>query len=276
MDINVYICFRTDEAPKLIDYFEKNQIPYVSGEMVCSVDILQSSIYWPAIYDFINEYQLLVFRETLFTKAELAAAEWLKVRSKWRAGYPQPEGNFEYECITYNSRHCDLCGCGLEQIDSFRIKKLPKWGKRNFFELNWIGDELFVSDRAQQVLEQKNITGISFKEVKNKNGTEVIPNVRQMFIHNLLCAGMIEDGSYIKDTYICPKCLTKKFLPSGIGMMQFHREIFKNAPDVVKTAEIFGSGHYAARDIVIRNHVYRALTENSLDASLVFEPIKLV
>ena len=39
MDINVYFGFRTDEAPKLIDYLEKNQIPYDSGEMVCSVEI---------------------------------------------------------------------------------------------------------------------------------------------------------------------------------------------------------------------------------------------
>ena len=90
------------------------------------------------------------------------------------------------------------------------------------------------------------------------------------------------DDSYLKssidavDYAYCPKCHTKKFLPSGIGMMRFHGEVFKDAPDVVKTAEIFGGGHYAARDIIIRNHVYRTLTENLLDSSLVFEPIELI
>ncbi len=277
MDISIHIGFRTDETPKLIDYLEKHQIPYDPGEIISALDILQSSIYWPAISDYINEYQLLVLPETLFTNDELSAAEWLRVRSKWRAGYPQPEGNFGYENITYrNDRLCGSCGCGLEQIDSFRIKKSPKWGKRNFFELNWVGDELFVSNRARQVLEQKGITGISFKEVKNKNGTEIFPDVQQMFIHNIISEGMIEDSTSIKESYICPTCQTKKYIPSGVGMMKYHREIFKNAPDIVKTAEIFGAGHYAAREILLRNHVYRTLTENLLDSSLVFEPIELI
>lgn len=277
MDVNIHIGFRADEAPKLIEYLEKNQIPYEAGEIVCTIDILQSSIYWPSVSRFISEYQLLVLPETRFSKDELYAAEWLCVRSVWRAGYPQPEGNFGYEEITYRKdRCCDCCGCGLEQIDSFRIKKAPKWGKRNFFELNWVGDELFVSNRARQVLEQKGITGISFKEVKNKTGAEIFPDVQQMFIHNLLCKGMIEDATCIKKSYICPKCQTKKYIPSGVGMMQFHRDIFEYAPDIVKTAEIFGDGHYAARNIIIRNHVYRTLTENLLDSSLLFEPIELI
>lgn len=272
----MHICFRADEAPKLIQYLEYNHISFSTGEIVCSLDILKSDPHWAAISRFINN-DICIMSETIYTQEERSAAEWLCVRSEWRAGYPQPEGNFGYENITYrNDRLCGSCGCGLEQIDSFRIKKSPKWGKRNFFELNWVGDELFVSNRARQVLEQKGITGISFKEVKNKNGTEIFPDVHQMFIHNITSEGMIEDSTSIKESYICPTCQTKKYIPSGVGMMRFHRDIFEFAPDIVKTAEIFGDGHYAARYILIRNHVYRMLTENSLDSSLVFEPIELI
>ncbi len=277
MDISMHIGFRTDEAPKLLQYITNNHIPFSAGEIVCSLDILRSDPHWETISHLISEYDLCIIPETIYTQEERSAAEWLYVRSAWRAGYPQPEGNFGYEEITYRKDHyCDCCGCGLEQIDSFYIKKAPKWGKRNFFELNWVGDELFVSNRARQNLEEENITGISFKDVKNKTGTEIFPDVHQIFIHNLLCKGMIEDNICIKKSYICPKCQTKKFIPSGVGMMQFRREIFKNAPDIVKTAEIFGDGHYAARHILIRNRVYRTLTENLLDSSLVFEPIELV
>ena len=272
----MHICFRADEAPKLIQYLESNHIPFSSGEIIWSADILQSDPHWPVISHFMNEYDLFIMPETIFTPEELSAAEWLSIRSEWRAGYPQPEGNFGYEEITYKKDHyCDCCSCGLEQIDCFRIKKAPKWGKRSFFQLNWVGDELFVSNRARQFLEQKNITGISFKEVTNKTGTEIFPDVQQMFIHNLLSKGIVENNASIKKSYVCPKCGSKKYIGSGVGMMQFHKEIFTNAPDVVKTAEIFGDGHYASRMILIRNHVYQILTENLLDSSLIFEPIEL-
>ena len=53
-------------------------------------------------------------------------------------------------------------------------------------------------------------------------------------------------------------------------------EIFEHAPDIVKTGEVFGDGHYIARIILINQKVYRAIVDNHLERGLVFEPIELL
>ena len=99
----------------------------------------------------------------------MRCSEWFNVRSVWRFDYPQPEN--KYREITYNGQMCSACWGGLTQIDAFRFKKAPKWGKRFFLTTNWEDDILFVSDQAKSMIESSNITDVSFKEVKNKSGS---------------------------------------------------------------------------------------------------------
>ena len=59
-------------------------------------------------------------------------------------------------------------------------------------------------------------------------------------------------------------------------MLRFRSEIFDGAPDIVKTAEVFGDGHMSCRDILVRQKVYRLLVDAKLDGGLVFEPVELI
>lgn len=108
----------------------------------------------------------------LCTKAEKYTAEWFKVKSVWRFEYPQPESDFKYEQnITYsNDRLCKNrdCGYGLEQVGNFRLRKAPKWKNRSFLMMNWIPDELFVSDEAKNCLKQSGLRGFYFQAVLKK------------------------------------------------------------------------------------------------------------
>jgi hypothetical protein len=277
MEINKHVCFRLDEAPRLINYLQQNNIEYEMGEIISSIDLYESSPHWAHISECVEQEKLLCHSETVFTKQELQNAEWLTMRSQWRFDYPQPEGDFDYENITYTRQnYCPECSSRLVQVNPFRIKNPPKWGRRHFAELNWVGDELFVSDTAKSIFEGHNISGISFMKVQDKAGKEFFTDISQLIIHNIIDEGLFESKASIREINTCPNCGITKYLLSGIGMLAFQRKIFDNQPDIVKTGDLFGSGHYAARTIVVRQTVYQTIIQNNLERGLVFEPIELL
>lgn len=277
MEISKHICFKPHEVPTLVHYLRNNKVPFEDDEGLSVLDIYESSIHWPYIEKQVRSANLFCLSETIYSTEELRNAQWLSIRSQWRFGYPQPEDDFKYESITYTRRNwCPQCSSGLEQINPFRIKKVPKWGQRHFAELNWVGDELFVDDTAQVALTQAGTSGISFLEVCNKKGADIFRNIRQIQVERTLDMGLQTDGVSIREMLYCPKCGISKFVLSGIGMLSFRKEVFENQPDFVKTREFFGSGHYAARIILVRQKVYQTIIENGLGRGLVFEPVELV
>ena len=277
MEISRHICFRREDAPELADYLTYHGIAGAGALGIITLDILESDPHYFFIWNIVQQKHLSYLSETIFTKEELRGAAWLRVRSQWRFGYPQPEAAFEYDTITYSPEdRCPKCNCGLKQVQPFRIKKVPKWGKRYFGELNWIGDELFLNDTAKEVLEKSGLTGIRFLEVQNKKGAEAFPDIHQLQIPYLLEQGMPEDQGYIQKANDCPACGRRKYVTSGVGMLRLPANIFRNAPDFVKTAEYFGDGLYSTRTLILSQQAYRVITENKLDRGLVFEPIELV
>lgn len=277
MEINKHTAFRKDKHPILVQYLKDNGIQFTDDEII-SLDVYESDPHWTWILDYMQSHGIDVcLSETHFAKAERPNAQWLQMRCKWRNGYPQPEGDFAYETITYTrENYCAECGCGLAQVDVFRLKKEPKWGRRHFMLLNWVEDEFFVDDAAKNKLENSGFTGFRFQEVRNKNGTAVLPGVHQMVILSKTDKGIETDRPSIDNTDPCPRCGTFRYHPTGIGMVAFRKETLRNAPDIVKTAEVFGWGHYSAPLILVRQNLYRYLTEQHLDSGLVFEPIELV
>lgn len=276
MEISKHIGFTKADIPELLDYLKSNNIPYEEVFHCCIFDIYESNLHWPCIRELIGQKNVTCISETKFSKKELNSAQWLQVRSKWRNGYPQPESDFSYEGITYSvQKHCCECGVGLHQIDSFRIRKTPNWGRRHFMMLNWISDELFVDDSTKEVLCNAKITGVQYQNVRNAQGKEVLPNVNQLIIPTVLHEGLIANRTSIDKIFKCPYCSRLKYHPTGIGMTAFQKQIFDGAPDVVKTSEYFGWGHGASRLIIVSQRFYQVVSKNKLDRSLVFEPIEL-
>lgn len=277
MEVLKYIPFRTDSHPELLNYLMENHIKFDADETISSITILESDPHWLWISDYLKRNNRSTFSETLFSEQELNSAEWLTVRSKWRNGYPQPEDGFAYEGITYScENNCVDCGTGLYQVDDFRIKKAPNWGKRHFMMLNWVEDELFLDDVAKTVLIDSGLSGMEFRTVKNKRGTETLPDIFQLVVPTVLPEGIVMNHHSIDEIYECNRCGIKKYHPTGVGMHTFQRNIFEGAPDVVKTAEVFGWGHSAPRLIIVSQKMYRVITQWKLDRGLVFEPLELV
>ncbi len=275
MEIKTRIVFRTDDHPDLISYLTNNGVYFKLGEILSVVEILESNPLWPTIKQMTKNEEPLYQWDTLYTKSELDCAEWLSMRSIWRFGYPQPENNFAYERITYSSV-CPTCGSGKVQISPFRIKKAPKWGSRNFMELNWVGDSIFVSDIAREMLINERITGIDFMELLDKNGDKAIQGISQLVIPTVLENGFVYTEQGVREFGECSQCGVVKYVTTGKGMLMFKKNIFENQPDVVLTGDSFGGGHYSTKIILVKQKVYKAIVKNKLGRALEFEPIMLV
>ena len=274
MEIWNHFTFREDMHPLTTQYILTNGIRYEYGEIVSAVDISENDPHWEELSRLLKLDNNTYLSETKFTKEELFGAEWLTVRSQWHYDYPQPEER--YTELTYSEENaCSNCGMGLVQQDSFRFKRTPKWGRRNFCMTNWVYDEFFVSPKAKELLESSNLQGFSFLNVLNKSGKEVLADIYQMQIPYILQEALDTSSEGIKKISNCPLCGKRKFLGNGRGRFTFKKKALLNAPDFVKSTERFGSGLIASRLILISHDAYKFIVENKLDSSLVFEPILL-
>lgn len=80
----------------------------------------ESDFRWEFVARYISEHGLDPRAETTFTKVELSAASWLRVRSNWHWSYPQPESG--YESVTYAPGFCTKYSSGKVQTAPFRMK----------------------------------------------------------------------------------------------------------------------------------------------------------
>lgn len=276
MEISNHIMFETKECPKLFEFLKNNNIEFEFDDSFVDFNIFESHPLFSDIKKYVLKYDLFCISETIFSKKELLEAEWLKVRSCWRFDYPQPEDDFKYLDVTYSKENfCNKCGIGLKQIDSFRIKKAPKWGNKHLLMLNWVEDEFFVDDLAKNLF-KKEFPFLRFLEVKNKKGTNILEGIYQMIIPQLENNGILENQDFLQNVYTCANCKHKKYHPSGRGMLIYKRETFNNATDIVKTKEYFGWEYGASNNIIINQRVYKFILENSLERGLDFVPVKLV
>lgn len=275
MEIFNHIVFSRNKTPLLYDYITNHSISFTDIGTFCVIDISEEHSNWGDIEELVIKEQAPCISETKYSKQELSEAKWLTVRSKWLYDYPQPEDS--YKNVTYSQgKYCRECGIGLIQNGCFRFKKTPKWSKRNFCMTNWVFDELFVSERAKAILECQNFKGITFGNVKSKNGSKNLDDIYQVVISNVLKSGILDSSTGIKQECVCNHCGRTKFQPSGRGPIVLKKEAFVDDWDFVKTMEYFGAGASASRRILVSEKVYRFIVENKLDSSLVFEPVLLV
>lgn len=275
MEIWNHFTFRKDMHPLTTKHILDHDIPYEYGEILSAVDISESDPHWDEISRLLKLENNTYLSETKFSIEELSSAEWLTVRSRWYYDYPQPEDH--YTELTYSEENaCANCGMGLVQKGGFRLKRTPKWGKRNFCTTNWVYDELFASPKAKELLELSDLNGFTFLNVLNKSGREVLADIYQMQIPYIMPEGIETSSNCIEKVSNCPACGRKKFLSNERGQFIFKKEALLDAPDFGKSAEQFGSGLIASRLIIVSHNAYKLIVENKLDSSLVFEPIQLV
>lgn len=279
MKLKYRYVFRNDEkySKRILVYLAKNNIKHENDRdtSLVVIEFLDDDLFSEELLKLFNKYKIKVNDITrLYTSEELNIAKWLVVRCKYKVGYPQPENN--YYNITYGRNElCNECLYGLSQNDVFYINREPKWKKeRNFYQLNWIFDELFVSNEVIRIFDDNNIKGIQYLPVKKYKKNEIIDGVKQIKINHTLDKGLIENEN-IEISKICNRCGRKRYLVQKGAIISFNKEIFNNNYDIVQTYEYFGE-ILTGKIILVSNKVYKVIKDNKLDKNLIFEPINLI
>lgn len=262
----------------LLGMVEKASHPYKRVANIISLDVEETDPLWAVLKPCLTEARLSDSPETLYSAKEIREADWAVVRSDWHWGYPMPDRDFSYLSQTYDDTYyCPRCGAGLIQKGPFRVKKEPKWGRRSFLQLNWIYDELFAYPKTAEAMLAADISGIAHKQhplLCYKSG-EALEDIVQMSIPGKLPPGLVPSDNIRELVCDDPGCGAQKILYDNRGPLRFESSIFEGAPDVVKTAELFGGDTaIAARLILVSNRFIRFYLENKL-RGLIIEPIEL-
>ena len=80
MKIRKHTAFREDENVELVSYLNENHIAYDKGIIISALDIFDDDPHWPYIDAYVRNKKLVCLSETIFSKNELSAAQWLTVR----------------------------------------------------------------------------------------------------------------------------------------------------------------------------------------------------
>jgi hypothetical protein len=248
---------------------------------LCFFYIYEDDAAWETVKKLIEKYAVWDAEKVVFSKEEKEQADWFYVNLA-SAGYPQPEANFGYLNQTYDIKnYCRHCGIGKEQNNAFRLKKNPMARNRELMALNWIADEAFVTSQVKKVLELEKVKGIEFSNPKIIKTGQFINDLFQIKVNHILKEGLITDHM---ESLICKKaegeskkssedyCGRIKYLIPRRSPVIFQKEIFKGAPDIVKSNEWFGTAGNASKLILISKRV-RKIIEREKWRGAFFEPV---
>jgi hypothetical protein len=148
MDIWHRVSFNASTKPDFLEAIQglgvinkTLELPGRGGKMVF-IDIVESNPQWAIVSEFVVRSGATDIQETFFTNEEIRNAEWLRLKSTFEQGYPQPKSNWPIKQQSYEFL-CPEC-CIYRQTNSMRIAKEPSLGRKSFMSLIWAG-ELFCT-----------------------------------------------------------------------------------------------------------------------------------
>lgn len=257
------------------------------------LDITEDRPEWPDVERLIAEHDVGPHTfSNVFSKAELDAAEWLAMGASGHHGYPQPEDDFGFLDATYDlSTYCHICGIGGVQKAPFRFRAEPKASHSQFIQLNWVFDEFFLRAAAREGLAASGLTGWEFRPavlhashrpsalVEQMQVLAVLPSALDTVgVQPVTCKHKNEEWSpalrptaELRGDLFCGRV---KYHRRRRGPLRFDRRAFEGAPDVVKSAEWFGSGGQAFRVVLVTQRL-RQVIQDAKWRGLYFEPVEL-
>jgi len=243
---------------------------------------------------FAKRHDITIQSDLLYDEEEILSAEWVIAHSG-ESQYPQPEDGFGFIEITYNTEdYCGRCGQGLKQERPFQLKHAFIKDNGDFFGLHWVFDEIFVRPEIQDLFDSSGVTDVNFLNVINHKTNEPFNNLFQLHIpvlkekaldtENLFtvtCKPQNEESfvkgmGHTKDKPGKPFCGRVKYHNPRTELIKFEAGVLKNAPDIVKSQEYYGSGAGANRFVLMRNRVVRLMKEKGLRGLVFRRPVHLV
>lgn len=192
---------------------------------------------------------------TDFTPTEVNGASHCALVVVHASGYPQPERDFSYREVTYDtSARCPKCGEGAVQVAPFRVKRSLKWGRNAFLKLNWIEDACFMQTSVWK--EHLSSHGVNALPVEDPKG-QPMDDVVQLDLGPVAPLDM--DGM---EGVPCEVCGRKLFPWHARGF--FPPPLTPPAVPLFRSAQRFGVERQAANAMIVSAEVVRVIRGEGL------------
>ncbi len=225
------------------------ELPGGSSQLITFV-IVESDPHWAIISELVETKGAVNIVETTFTEEEIRHAEWLRLKSTFEQGYPQPKPHWPIKQLSYEII-CPKCAI-YRQTHPMRVAKEPNLGRKSFMSTIW-ASEIFCTPEVILELEKMNAQGYeAWEAIIHKTG-KPSERVRQLYVPGIASPGIIFDDDL--ERKICPVCGTTKYFPHVKGPMYLKREALLPDTDFMLTHEWFGHGLLAWREIIVSNRI---------------------
>jgi hypothetical protein len=206
-----------------------------------------------------KQWGAMVTISSEFSDYDYSNAHHLMSLPDWQTQYPQPENSFAYLEETYDLKNfCSSCGAGAVQKSSFRIQKDIKWGRRKSFILNWVFDEIFVSNNAYEKIFAP--IGVDFVPVLLHKTGKVIDDIKQLKIDVSVFGLKLDNVKFER----CGNCKRNKYEPITNGYFpNFTDDSY--APRIIKSQEYYGSGKSGSKWIIISQSFRKILLSEKMN-----------
>lgn len=206
--------------------------------------------HWPEVHALLVQWDASDFVTTEFTADEIASAPYCVLTTEFMHGYPQPEDDFGYLELTYDTDDfCPQCGIGLQQKAPFVMRKGPKWGKNSVAQLHWVLDEFFVKTDVWGTVFAS--LQLECRDVLDKKG-RVLQDVVQLQATERVALAIGEISAKK-----CEHCARRKHGIIKRGF--FPSPLTAPASPVSRSEEFFGSDHQAFNKIIVNAEVAVAI-----------------
>ncbi len=265
MEVWHRVAFNGDNKPEFKQAIEKLGVRYKTTPLpshrigLVFFDIPESHICWSDVAELISRHGASDVFETVFDNAELLASKWLRLVPVFQQGYPQPEETWVTNPINYTNR-CPQCGT-FQQGSSFRIKKEPNLGKKDFMNLFWTY-ALFCTPKVLGELKKHEIRGYEIWDVILHKANTRSEKVSQLFIPTIAANPGLARTDDLKRG-VCLVCNVTKYQPHRKDIMYLGQYTIISGVDILQTYEWFGDGHAAYREILISNKLARLILDQN-------------
>ncbi|WP_299244096.1 hypothetical protein [uncultured Aquimarina sp.] len=214
----------------------------------------------------LNNWGIEGIRYPLFTKKELKESLLSAKTNHQSHGYPMPDLDGGYLELTYDlSDYSKSSGIGAKQKDAFRLKNVPKAGKKRMFGVGWVFDEYFVDiELYNQVFKPLGIKSREILQYKKEKPFDT---------HVQLVLEETEETLDLKDNPIetCKESGRWKYQPMPRGFYPQYKNII--AP-IFKSKEWFGTGAEARKRIFVTQELREKLIEMKIEKPQWYTPTK--
>jgi hypothetical protein len=231
------------------------ELPGGSSKLVTFV-IAESDPRWETVAKLIKSYKDYEIYgpgdlfETVFSEDEIRNASWLRLKSTFEQGYPQPKPHWPIKQLSYDII-CPKCAI-YRQTHPMRLAKEPNLGRKSFMSLIWAA-EIFCTPEVILGLESIQARGYEVWDALIHKTGKPSERVRQLYVPGIASPGVIIDDDL--ERKICPVCGTTKYYPHVKGTMYLKREVLLPDTDFMLTHEWFGHGLLAWREMLVSKRV---------------------